>query len=1036
MLTDPIVNAAIESICGHLSQRTAVLFLGAGVNQGTTNANGASFPLGADLASAICRDLLDLQDSSMGLDEASEIARYRHGEKHLNDYLYGLFETFKPNNAHFAIVQLPWDAIYTTNYDSLIEKAAATLQIPAAGVIAVICSAAKDLTPFTEDDIIYYKLHGCITLANTPDGRLILTKEDYRHYELNRRPLFQRLERDLLRKTFVFVGYSFGDPNFRAVLDDCRMELDVKQFPLSYAVRRNFTYVEAAFWREKYNIQLLDIDGFEFLQALKESWLTENRKVVSFEERRRTIFADVDQSTRLPKVGESFYRVVPSECNGASNAQLFYRGAEPSWADIRDEIAPKRDAHVPLMEGLFADFADPAAPVSAYLVTGHAGTGKTTLIRTVAYEAANDYKLIVLVHVLDTPLDARLLAPFVDKQRLQRILVIVHHAGDYVREIDTFVDEVRRRKLPVSLILEERRNQWTMRMSSIGEGAKRISPAEIELGSLSEREIKRILERLEETKCLGRLAGTPIEHREEHFLALAQKELLVALRELTTEGSFDEIIRDEYERIDSETAKRAYVYVSAIGQIHLALRYEVSSRILGISSSSLGREVFRPTDGILISGEVVGSSRHNVGFRLTARHPIIASIIFACAAKDDEQKLNILMKIVSYLDPGFPEDRRILEGMVKRKELVNMLADLNLRRELYNTLQKVLPNSPFVLQHRSILERELHHADNAIAFARQAVALERRNPSLLNTLGLALEFGAREMEDLSRRQVLLKEAERIFDDGIERSPSDAYSYIGKLNLIRYHALELEPDRDKRASLNAAALSLLEEAFEATGESPIIAWALADQRKQLGDSRRAIETLSTALDTKPDDTRLRDLLIGYLSGAGRTKEALNIALAGIKYGPNSWRLQRHVARLMRSNGYAAGSIRSAYEAALRHKKGDVGLLVEFAAFLFTNGFVTDAKEIFEEASRLKAFTNEKRQIREWWLDEGKRRKTFGGKIKSIRGGAGYAEAVPGNFEAFFWRTETWIAELREGDGVQFQVGFSAYGPVAKILLRNA
>lgn len=374
--------------------------------------------------------------------------------------------------------------------------------------------------------------------------------------------------------------------------------------------------------------------------------------------------------------------------------------------------------------------------------------------------------------------------------------------------------------------------------------------------------------------------------------------------------------------------------------------------------------------------------------------------------------------------------------MVRRKELVNTLVDLDLRRELYDTLQKVLPNNPFVLQHRSILERELHHADNAIAFARQAVALERRNPSLLNTLGLALEFGAREMKDLNRRRVLLKEAERIFDDGIERSPWDAYSYIGKLNLIRHHDLELEADPGKRAGLNASALALLEEAFEATGESSIIALALADQRKQLGDSPLAIETLTAALTAKPDDTRLRDLLIGYLSGDGRTKEALSVALAGVKYSPNSLRLQRHVARSMRSNGYAAGPIRSAYQAALRHKKGDVGLLVEFAAFLFTNGLVTEAKDVFEEASRLKTFTNEKRQIREWWGDERKRRKTFVGRIKSICGGAGYAEAVPGNFEAFFWRTETWIAELREGDDIQFQVGFSAYGPVAKILLRNA
>src|SRR5271166_6110445 len=60
-----------------------------------------------------------------------------------------------PNVAHFGIVQLPWDTIYTTNYDTLIEKAAATPGIHAAGMIAPVFSATKDVTDFTEDHIIY-----------------------------------------------------------------------------------------------------------------------------------------------------------------------------------------------------------------------------------------------------------------------------------------------------------------------------------------------------------------------------------------------------------------------------------------------------------------------------------------------------------------------------------------------------------------------------------------------------------------------------------------------------------------------------------------------------------------------------------------------------------------------------------------------------------------------------------------------------------------------------------------------------------------
>ncbi len=107
-----------------------------------------------------------------------------------------------------ALVQLPWDVIYTTNYDNLVEQAAQLPSIVPAGRIVPVFSAKEEVSQFGESDVPYYKLHGSIEAANTDEGRLILTREDYRYYELNRKPLFTRLKRELLRRTFVFIGYS------------------------------------------------------------------------------------------------------------------------------------------------------------------------------------------------------------------------------------------------------------------------------------------------------------------------------------------------------------------------------------------------------------------------------------------------------------------------------------------------------------------------------------------------------------------------------------------------------------------------------------------------------------------------------------------------------------------------------------------------------------------------------------------------------------------------------------------------------------
>ncbi len=266
MSPEAIMLDAIETICNRLSERTATLFLGAGINANVKNDAGESFPLGEGLSNWIARDLLNTPDLTSTLDEAAEMARYRLGDKEFNRYLYEQFSRFKPGTAHLALVQLPWDVIYTTNYDLLIEVAATTPSVEAAGVIRAVFSMETDLTPFSEADILYYKLHGSIDLANTDEGRLILTKEDYRYYEVHRKPLFRRLERDLLRRTFVFIGYSLRDPDFRAVLEDCRNELSTRTLPLSFAIRSHFTEVEETFWREKYNIQLIQADADIFFK--------------------------------------------------------------------------------------------------------------------------------------------------------------------------------------------------------------------------------------------------------------------------------------------------------------------------------------------------------------------------------------------------------------------------------------------------------------------------------------------------------------------------------------------------------------------------------------------------------------------------------------------------------------------------------------------------------------------------------------------------------------------------------------------------
>ena len=1026
------VGAAIEVICEKLSERQAVLFLGAGINADLKNAAQKEFPLGHDLARWIASDLLNESELELPLDEAAEMAIMKLGRKEFNAYLYKEFSLFKPGTAHLSLVQLPWDVIYTTNYDVLVEDASRVPSVVPAGQIQRVFSQHTDLATFTEEDILYYKLHGSIDLANN-DGRIIITKEDYRFYETYRKSLFRRLKRDLIARTLVFVGYSLKDNNLREIIEDCRAELNLKGFPRSFSIRPGFSDVEEVFWRDKYNIQLIDASAQKFLDSLKTTWVEQDRRITSFDERRQRSYVQVDDTSRFRKIGDAFYSIKPEDCTGMSSPLNFFRGAEPSWADIRDKVAAERDVYWALYDAIFPELAQPEQKCSAYLVTGVAGTGKTTLVRSLVYDMTSSLDCQVLVHIPGTPLDAQLLIPLVDEQNPKRIVVVIHHAAEQVNYLVNFIEEANQRKIPVTIILEERKNQW---LTVKSKRKNVLSPAEYELGRLSEREIVNILEKLSEHDALGVLSGRSQEEKVSHFQALAEKELLVALRELTEGTSFDKIVQDEYSKIPSHLGKRAYLYVSAMGQINQAIRFETLVHLLDMSYTELRDKVFVPTTGILLTCEETGKARHNAGFRIRARHPIIASIVFDSEAPDDDSKFEILNEIIEFLDPGYRDDELLLRQMTRNHALVETLGSEEKRRAFYDRLAVICPGNPHVYQHRSILERNMGYPDFALDYAKRALAMDTEHSALQNTYGMALEFAARSCEDNLRRQGYLKEARAIFRKGMLSSPTNPYSYIGEVLVLRQEASR-ESGSAEKALLQVQALAVLEEAYETTFRSNLISSQLAIQKDLLGSPQEAKVILELALKKKPTDTRLRDILICMQIREGDFPEAIKNAIEGAKLDPTSWRFQLHLARLKQSEAKeSVDTIKGHYQSALRYKKGSIVLMIEYGSFLFMKGLLRDARSVFRDSKQIPMPSQEKREIRIWWNDENGSRRVFDGRVKQVQGPAAFVEAIPDNFEAFFWRTQRKLSDLREGDNVKFYVGFNAFGPVAWILRDEA
>ena len=111
---------------------------------------------------------------------------------------------YSPSQVHTRLVKLPWDGIYTTNWDTLLERAGEPIVEQSYGVVR-----NKEQIPMTSRPRIV-KLHGSLP-SQFP---LIVTEEDYRTYPTEFAPFVNTVQQAMMETVFCLIGFSGDDPNF------------------------------------------------------------------------------------------------------------------------------------------------------------------------------------------------------------------------------------------------------------------------------------------------------------------------------------------------------------------------------------------------------------------------------------------------------------------------------------------------------------------------------------------------------------------------------------------------------------------------------------------------------------------------------------------------------------------------------------------------------------------------------------------------------------------------------------------------------
>lgn len=202
----------LNEIADQLWSNNAAVMVGAGFSRNAkpVGPTSASFPSWQELGDHFFEKLQGQRPSEnaryLSIPKLAEQVEAAFGRPSLDQLLRDAIPDlrYEPSPLHSQLLNLPWKDVFTTNYDTLLERARASVTLKHYDVVA------------TKDDLLYanqpriVKLHGSFP-STTP---FVITEEDYRRYPSDHAPFVNTVRQSLLENTLCLIGFSGDDPNF------------------------------------------------------------------------------------------------------------------------------------------------------------------------------------------------------------------------------------------------------------------------------------------------------------------------------------------------------------------------------------------------------------------------------------------------------------------------------------------------------------------------------------------------------------------------------------------------------------------------------------------------------------------------------------------------------------------------------------------------------------------------------------------------------------------------------------------------------
>lgn len=885
-------------LINELKRGNVILFLGGQAFTKSKNSEGESFLTDEQLKNKICDSFLGGDEKSLDLPSVFDIAIAEKDLGSMRDFLKNLYWGYNPSIEQMKLADYNWSSIYSTNYSLIIEKIYSSDKKSNQKLVPIYkVSDRIDSLVKPPEDVAYVKLHGCITKLSESNLPILVSSEQYIKNKSERAVFYERLKESGSNKTILIIGGSLEDADIKYVLKE--IESMSESRPRYYCIVDGFSERQQRMWETK-RIHIISGTLDSFLSQLSyeisdferqfhttqkqhpiERFFTSNDYLLS-----DSAFRDLDNSLAF------LHEQMPIE---STNNKLFYKGSSQGWSAISLNLDVRRKiADEILLEVILTDEVDRNKNFEMYNISGSAGSGKTVFLKRIAWDSAIDFRKICLYYESIEKIPVNTLIELAEKVG-ERIFVFIDRASLHVQDLIHLSNSFTRSKLKLTCIVTERKNEWNIECGAL----ENLLTDSFNLRDLSINEIESLIQKLEINNSLGVLKDKSQEERVEAFFSKSNRQLLVALHEVTMGKPFRSIIQNEYDNIIPRKAQLMYRTVCVMNQFNAPVRAGVIKRVHDISFYDFKKEFFSPLEKIV--QVVQNSSTQDIDY--IARHPTIATMVFSHSLPNELDRFETYMSILLSLDIGFSSDRIVFRELIKFRHLSDVFRTMEHIENLYINVSKVCGDDDYYYQQYAIFKMRSPSPNymKAEELLNKAEYYGPHNVTIKHSRA-ELELSRAKHSKGLERERLLNKADALSRD-INNGTSHGLDTRCKIALQRLEDSIKAGDPEVVIDAVKNAEELISIALQSYPDDEVLLSEESRFALLINDNDRSIKALEKAFAKNNANGHVASRLSSYYLSVGRESDAFTTLNAALKTNPTNKLVNAALAKIYSDKGDA-------------------------------------------------------------------------------------------------------------------------------------